>query len=86
MSTTYDATDMDLSYTAAVDLDASAEQWFAFFEQAVPSAVLVGCADERPDIPKCDPSGGGVVYLAVSWDKLAELHAAIGDVLTRRPA
>lgn len=47
MSTTYDATDMDLSYTAAVDLDASAEQWFAFFEQAVPSAVLVGCAD-RP--------------------------------------
>jgi len=86
MSTYHDVTDMDMDYEAAVDLDDASEQWFAFFEQAVPGAVLVGCADERPDIPKRDPSSGGVVYLTVTWEKLAELHAAIGEVLTRRPA
>lgn len=80
MTTTATAADF-----ASVDFDPEADRWIAIHEHEVPGAVLLVCADERSDIPAGDPSRGGVVHLEMSWEQLAELHAAIADVLTRKP-
>lgn len=70
-----------------INFDDATDQWIILLEgdPDVPDGILLGCVDERPDIPKKDPSTGGAVYIPVSWDRLAELHAAIADVLTRKP-
>jgi hypothetical protein len=71
-----------------INFDQDLNQWIILQENDpdAPGGILLGCVDERPDIPKKDPSTGGAIYIPIAWDKLAELHAAIGDVLTRRPA